>query len=83
MKFRDLLEGKYNIEINGGMNPYKDEDISKLQKKAKSFSDQIADLRSKVLKANVGAGGDKKHFFDEIEKYQLKLDQVNFIIKGK
>lgn len=76
-------EAKYNIEIHGGMNPYKDVDKAALKRKAKSFSDQISDLRSKVQNANLGSGGNKKAYFEEIDTYQLKLDQVNYILKGK
>ena len=80
--FREMiLEGKYNIEIDGNQNPYKGLDKSKLKKKQKAFETQISDLRGKVQNANFGSGGDKKHYFEEIEKLQLKLDQVLFLIK--
>ena len=80
--FKQLFE-KYNYDIDGGGNPYKDLKKSDLKRKEKAFQDQINDLRSKVQKANLGSGGDKKGYFAEIKELQLKLDQVNFALKGK
>ena len=81
--FPELFTEKYNIEIDGNQNPYKDADKSKLEKLKKSFTEQINDLKSKSRKAGSGSGGDKDHYSDEIKKLNLKLDQVNFLLKGK
>jgi len=81
--FKELFEAKYNIDIHGKLNPYTDLDSGKLKKKLKSFQAQVADLRSKVTRSNLGSGGDKNAYFKEIDELLLKIDQVNFVLKGK
>lgn len=81
--FKELFEASYNIDIHGKYNPYIGLDKSKLKAKIKSFEAQISDLRSKVRRANMGSGGDKAGYFTDIEELTLKVNQANYILKGK
>ncbi len=81
-KFMEFLKEKYNYDIDGKDNPYIGLDKRKLTKKKDSFNIQVADLQNKLLRGNMGASGDKKQMNKEITELKIKLEQVEYILKG-
>jgi hypothetical protein len=82
MSFKEFLQEEYNYSVHGKGNSYVGMDMNKLKDKKKSFQSQIADLRDKVLKANLGSGGNKKAYFEEIKELETKLKAVDYAMKA-